>query len=72
MLKKSKDSLLVVIGLCIIVLTVIGYLYFNLSSNLMYFICIADVILMVLLLYICNYKDHHYGGNFKKDFPDAN
>lgn len=71
MLKKYADSLLIVIGLGIIILTVIGYLYFNLSSNAMYLICMADVILVILLLYIRNYKDHHYGGNFKKDFPDA-
>lgn len=71
MLKKYADSLLVVIGLCVIVLSFIGYTFFGLSLNMMYLICIADIILVILLLYIRNYKDHHYGGNFKKDFPDA-
>ena len=67
----KKDSLVIVVGFVIIVLSFIGYLFFHLSSNLMYFICIADVIVVVLLLYVHNYKDNHYGGKFKKDFPDA-
>ncbi len=37
----------------------------------MYAICGIVLVIMVLLLYIRNYKNNHYGGKFKNDFPDA-
>lgn len=71
MLKKYKNLLFIVLALCVIVLSFIGFLFFDLDSNMMYMICIVDIVVVALLLYIHNYKDHHYGGKFKKDFPDA-
>lgn len=65
-MKKYMDAFLVILGLLIIVGTVICYLFYNLNSTTMYAICG-----IVLLLYIRNYKNNHYGGKFKNDFPDA-
>ena len=63
--------LLIGIGLTVLILSFIGLLFFDLDSNMMYMICVVDIVVVALLLYIHNYKDHHYGGKFKKDFPDA-
>ena len=65
------DAFLVIIGLLIIVGTVIYYLFYNFNSTTMYAICGIVLVIMVLLLYIRNYKNNHYGGKFKNDFPDA-
>lgn len=70
-MKKYVDTFLVIIGLLIIVGTVICYLFYNLSSITMYAICGIVLVIMILLLYIRNYKNNHYGGKFKNDFPDA-
>ena len=69
--KKYVDAFLVIIGLLIIVGTVICYLFYNLNSTTMYAICGIVLVIMILLLYIRNYKNNHYGGKFKNDFPDA-
>ena len=69
--KKYVDTFLVIIGLLIIVGTVICYLFYNLNPTTMYAICGIVLVIMVLLLYIRNYKNNHYGGKFKNDFPDA-
>ena len=70
-MKKYVDAFLVIIGLLIIVGTVICYLFYNLNPTTMYAICGIVLVIMVLLLYIRNYKNNHYGGKFKNDFPDA-
>ena len=69
--KKYVDAFLVIIGLLIIVGTAICYLFYNLNSTTMYAICGIVLVIMILLLYIRNYKNNHYGGKFKNDFPDA-
>ena len=69
--KKYVDAFLVIIGLLIIVGTVIYYLFYNLNSTTMYAICGIVLVVMIFLLYIRNYKNNHYGGKFKNDFPDA-
>ena len=69
--KKYVDTFLVIIGLLIIVGTVICCLFYNLNPTTMYAICGIVLVIMVLLLYIRNYKNNHYGGKFKNDFPDA-
>lgn len=70
-MKKYVDTFLVIIGLLIIIGTVICYLFYNLNKTTMYAICGIVLVIMVLLLYIRNYKNNHYGGKFKNDFPDA-
>ena len=69
--KKYVDAFLVIIGLLIIVGTIICYLFYNLNSTTMYAICGIVLVVMIFLLYIRNYKNNHYGGKFKNDFPDA-
>ena len=70
-MKKNTDIYLVIIGLLIIIGTVICYLFYNLNPSTMYVICGIVLGIMILLLYIRNYKNNHYGGNFNNDFPDA-
>lgn len=60
------DAFLVIIGLLIIVGTVIYYLFYNLNSTTMYAICGIVLVVMILLLYIKNYKNNHYGGTNSK------
>ena len=55
-----------IIGLLIIVGTVIYYLFYNLNSTTMYAICGIVLVVMILLLYIRNYKNNHYGGTNSK------
>ena len=69
-MKRYVDTFLVIIGLLIIIGTVICYLFYNLNPTTMYTICGIVLVIMVLLLYIRNYKNNHYGGKFKNDFPD--
>lgn len=64
--KKYVDAFLVIIGLLIIVGTVIYYLFYNLSSTIMSAICGIVLVVMILLLYIRNYKNNHYGGTNSK------
>ena len=66
-MKKYGDAFLVIIGLLIIVGTVICYLFYNLNSTTMYAVCGIVLVIMILLLYIRNYKNNHYGGKFKND-----
>ena len=70
-MKKHMDIYLVIIGLLIIIGTVICYLFYNLNPSTMYVICGIVLAIMILLLYIRNYKNNHYGGKFNNDFPDA-
>lgn len=65
-MKKYVDAFLVIIGLLIIVGTVIYYLFYNLNSTTMYAICGIVLVVMILLLYIRNYKNNHYGGTNSK------
>lgn len=60
------DAFLVIIGLLIIVGTVIYYLFYNLNSTTMYAICGIVLVVMILLLYIRNYKNNHYDGTNSK------
>ena len=69
--EKYVDAFLVIIGLLIIVGTVICYLFYNLNPTTMYAVCGIVLVIMVVLLYIRNYKNNHYGGKFRNDFPDA-
>ena len=64
--KKYVDAFLVIIGLLIIVGTVIYYLFYNLSSTTMSAICGIVLVVMILLLYIRNYKNNRYGGTNSK------
>ena len=64
--KKYVDAFLVIIGLLIIVGTVIYYLFYNLISTTMSSICGFVLVVMILLLYIRNYKNNHYGGTNSK------
>jgi O-antigen/teichoic acid export membrane protein len=66
------DAFLVIIGLLIIVGTVIYCLFYNLNSTTMYAICGIVLVVMILLLYIRNYKKQSlWWHKFKNDFPDA-
>lgn len=65
-MKKYVDAFLVIIGLLIIVGTVIYYLFYNLNSTIMYAICGIVLVVMILLLYIRNYKNNHYGAQIQK------
>jgi len=56
----------VIIGLLIIVGTVICYLFYNFNSITMSAICGIVLVVMILLLYIRNYKNNHYGGTNSK------
>ena len=67
-MKKYVDALLVIIGLLIIVGTVICYLFYNLNSTTMYAICSIVLVIMVVLLYIRNYKNNHMVANSKMIF----
>ena len=42
------------------------YLFYNLNSTTMYAICGIVLVVMILLLYIRNYKNNHYGGTNSK------
>ena len=64
--KKYVDAFLVIIGLLIIVGTVIYYLFYNFNSITMSAICGIVLVVMILLLYIRNYKNNHYGGTNSK------
>ena len=65
-MKRYVDTFLVIIGLLIIVGTVICYLFYNLNSTTMYAICGIVLVVMILLLYIRNYKNNHYDGTNSK------
>ena len=65
-MKKYVDAFLVIIGLLIIVGTVICYLFYNLNSTTMYAICGIVLVIMVVLLYIRNYKNNRYGSTNSK------
>ena len=67
-MKKYLDTFLVIIGLLIIIGTVICYLFYNLNPTTMYAVCGIVLVIMVVLLYIRNYKNNHYGGKFKMIF----
>ena len=58
--------MIIIIGLLIIVGTVIYYLFYNFNSTTMYAICGIVLVVMILLLYIRNYKNNRYGGTNSK------
>lgn len=68
-MKKSRfDASVIVISLTIIVACIISYLYFDLTHKALCIISGITLFIVVLSLYIHNYKDNAYGGSFKKHY----
>ena len=44
------------------------FLYGKMSAHSLFIVGIVLIAVLLIYLYVTNYKDHHYGGKFHQDF----
>lgn len=69
---KRLDPVVIIVDLLLLIACGCMYLYGKMSATTLLIVGIILIGLLVLYLYITNYKDNHYGGKFHNDFPSAN
>lgn len=65
---KKLDSFVIIVDLLLLIGCGCMFLYGKMSAYSLFIVGIILVGVLVLYLYVTNYKDNHYGGRFHKDF----
>mgnify|MGYP006986356301 FL=1 len=65
---KKLDPFVIIVGLLLLIGCGCMFLYGKMSAYSLFIVGIILVGVLVLYLYVTNYKDNHYGGRFHKDF----
>ena len=65
---KKLDPFVIIVDLLLLIGCGCMFLYGKMSAYSLFFVGIILVGVLVLYLYVTNYKDNHYGGRFHKDF----
>ena len=65
---KKLDPVVIIVDVLLLVGCGCMFLYGKMSAHTLFIVGIILVGVLVLYLYITNYKDNHYGGRFHKDF----
>lgn len=65
---KKLDPFVIIVDLLLLIGCGCMFLYGNMSACSLFVVGIILVGVLVLYLYVTNYKDNHYGGRFHKDF----
>ena len=65
---KKLDPVVIIVDVLLLVGCGCMFLYGKMSAHSLFIVGIILVGVLVLYLYVTNYKDNHYGGRFHKDF----
>lgn len=65
---KKLDPFVIIVDLLLLIGCGCMFLYGKMSAYSLFIVGIILVGVLVLYLYVTNYKDNHYGGRFRKDF----
>lgn len=65
---KKLDPFVIIVDLLLLIGCGCMFLYGKMSAYSLFVVGIILVGVLVLYLYVTNYKDNHYGGRFHKDF----
>lgn len=65
---KKLDPFVIIVDLLLLIGCGCMFLYGKMSAYSLFIVGIILVGVLVLYLYVTNYKDNHYGGRFHKDF----
>ena len=65
---KKLDPFVSIVDLLLLIGCGCMFLYGKMSAYSLFIVGIILVGVLVLYLYVTNYKDNHYGGRFHKDF----
>lgn len=65
---KKLDPVVIIVDVLLLVGCGCMFLYGKMSARSLFVVGIILVGVLVLYLYVTNYKDNHYGGRFHKDF----
>lgn len=65
---KKLDPFVIIVGLLLLIGCGCMFLYGKMSAYSLFIVGIILVGVLLLYLYVTNYKDNHYGGRFHKDF----
>ena len=65
---KNLDPFVIIVDLLLLIGCGCMFLYGKMSAYSLFIVGIILVGVLVLYLYVTNYKDNHYGGRFHKDF----
>ena len=65
---KKLDPFVIIVDLLLLIGCGCMFLYGKMSAYSLFIVGIILVGVLVLYLYVTNYKDNHYGGRFHKNF----
>lgn len=65
---KKLDPVVIIVDLFLFIACGCMFLYGKMSSHTLFIIDIVLIAVLVIYLYVTNYKDNHYGGKFHQDF----
>ena len=65
---KKLDPFVIIVDLLLLIGCGCMFLYGKMSAYSLFIVGIILVGVLVLYLYVTNYKDNHYGGRFHKGF----
>ena len=69
-MKNKIDSSVLIVSLFLLVGCGCMYIYGQLSIQTFMIVVGIVVAILLIYLYLSNYKDNHYGGKFHEDFPN--
>lgn len=65
---KKLDPVVIIVDVLLLIGCGCMFLYGKMSAHSLFVVGIILVGVLVLYLYVTNYKDNHYGGKFHQDF----
>lgn len=65
---KKLDPVVIIVDVLLLIGCGCTFLYGKMSAHSLFIVGFVLIALLVIYLYITNYKDNHYGGKFHQDF----
>ena len=65
---KKLDPVVIIVDVLLLIGCVCMFLYVKMSAHSLFIVGLGLIALLVVYLYVTNYKDNHYGGKFHQDF----
>ena len=65
---KKLDPVVIIVDVLLLIGFGFFFLYVKMAAHSLFIVGLVLIALLVIYLYVTNYKDNHYGGRFHKDF----
>ena len=65
---KKLDPVVIIVDVLLLIGCGCMFLYGKMSAHSLFIVGLVLIALLVIYLYVTNYKDNHYGGKFHQDF----